>query len=280
MAAQHSSKKSSMSIWWQSVITTFIFILGFSTVFFIAGGLAGQFGSALKTHKLIINLIAGVLIIVFGILLTGIIKIPFLMQESKFHVNRKGMGFVGAYFIGLAFAAGWSPCIGPILGSVLAMAASQPNKTASIGLLLAYSAGLGLPFLITSMSVSGFLKFYSGIKKHLGVINMIAGIMLIVIGLTMAIPIFNKETGTYFTLMDMFGDWFRAVSNFDPTAGGKSLDEAHINIGSFILVFAEGVLSFFTPCVLPMVPTFLAYITGLSVQELSTLKAPEPKQVK
>lgn len=282
MSVQQPAQKSSTSIWWQSVLTTFIFILGFSTVFFIAGGLAGTFGQALKEHKMIINTVAGVLIIAFGILLTGVIKIPFLMQESKFHVNRKGMGYVGAYFIGLAFAAGWSPCIGPILGSVIAMALSQPNKLASILLLMAYSFGLGLPFLITSMSVSGFLKFYSGIKKHLGVINLVAGLLLVVVGLAMVIPIPipQSEGGGFTTPMGMFETWFRVVSDFDPTAGKQALDTEHLNFGSFLLAFLEGVLSFFTPCVLPMVPTFLAYVTGLSVQELSSLKAVDPKPAK
>ena len=265
-----------LGVWIQSVGATLLFVLGFSTVFLIIGGVAGTVGDSLKAHKFIINIVAGILIIIFGVLLTGWIRVPWLMQETKVQVHNRRFGIVSAYFIGLAFAAGWSPCIGPILGSVISMAMAQETKYAAIWLLMVYSLGLGIPFIITSMFVASFIRFYSGFRKHLGTVNLIAGLLLIVVGIAIAVPL-AKNGDQWRTGMMMFEDWFRTISKFDPTAGDQTLNAGHINFGSFMLAFFEGVLSFFTPCVLPMVPTFLAFITGLSVQELTTLSRVEKK---
>ncbi|HVP38485.1 MAG TPA: cytochrome c biogenesis protein CcdA, partial [Candidatus Saccharimonadales bacterium] len=132
------------------------FVLGFSTVFVALGASATLVGAFLKHHGALLAKVAGVVIIIFGLHMTGLVKIPFLTYEKRFHARERPISPLGAYVVGLAFAFGWTPCIGPILAGILTLAAAQHTVARGILLLSFYSLGLGLPFLLAAAAVNGF----------------------------------------------------------------------------------------------------------------------------
>ena len=179
----HSSSKD---IKRKVVLSTVAYVLGFSSIFILLGASASFLGSFVQDHIAYIRLIGGILIIILGIHLTGLIRIPTLDVEKRFHINKKPMHFLGSFVVGLAFGAGWSPCIGPLLGSILIMASGKETVLEGIALLGTYSMGLALPFIAMSFFINYMLSFLKRIKKALRYINIVAGILLILIGLTVA----------------------------------------------------------------------------------------------
>ena len=165
------------------ITSTVAFILGFSVVFVVLGASASFLGAMLDAHKALISLIGGHLIILFGLHLTGIIRIPLFEYEKRLHINQKPLHFLGSFFVGMAFGAGWTPCIGPILGSVLVLAQQKETVLQAVGLLCVYSLGMALPFLILSVAINFMLKFIQKTKKLMRYINPIAGTLLVIIGL-------------------------------------------------------------------------------------------------
>jgi len=165
------------------LISTILFILGFSLVFVSLGASATYLCNFILTNKVILRLILGIIVILFGLHLIGIFNIKFLQYEKRLHIKKKPVNILGAFFIGLAFALGWTPCIGPILGSILTLAATKETVSEGIILLTAYSLGLGLPFLLTGMAIGSFFTFFSQIKRYFKIISVISGILLIGIGL-------------------------------------------------------------------------------------------------
>ena len=159
-----------------------LFILGFSLIFISLGASATWLGQALLSRMTILYKIAGVIIIVFGLHLTGLLKIPFLYRDARFHSAGKPATAGGAFLIGLAFAFGWTPCIGPILAVILGLAASQDTVWKGVFLLALYSAGLAVPFLLTSLGINRFLKFYQRFRVHLHQVEVFSGVVLIVLG--------------------------------------------------------------------------------------------------
>ncbi|HLA38879.1 MAG TPA: cytochrome c biogenesis protein CcdA, partial [Candidatus Glassbacteria bacterium] len=159
-----------------------LFILGFSIVFISLGASATWLGQALLSRMTILYKIAGLVIIFFGLHLTGLLKIPFLYRDARFHSAGKPATAGGAFLIGLAFAFGWTPCIGPILAVILGMAASQDTVLQGVFLLALYSAGLAVPFLLTSLGINRFLKFYQRFRVHLHQVEVFSGVVLIVLG--------------------------------------------------------------------------------------------------
>src|SRR5579863_171278 len=127
------------------------FVAGLSAVFVGEGGFANSLGKLLKTHQATFSIVAGIIIIVFGLHMTGLVKIPLLYREARMDAGAPKRGLAGAFFLGLAFALGWTPCIGPILGAILAVAATRQTLAQGMFLLAIYSAGLAIPFLITSL---------------------------------------------------------------------------------------------------------------------------------
>jgi cytochrome c-type biogenesis protein len=168
------------------VINSLFFVLGFSIVFVAMGASATYIGRWFAENRLLLARVAGVVIIVFGLHTMGITPIKWLNYEKRFHANSKPLGLVGSFLIGLAFAFGWSPCIGPILAGVLAMAATQETVGQGVALLGAYSLGLGLPFIGTSLAINSFLNFFGHIKKHMRAVEIVAGVLLIAVGILVA----------------------------------------------------------------------------------------------
>ncbi len=163
--------------------TSLAFVLGFSTVFVALGAAATAVGSLLQEHKRTLGMIGGIVIIVLGLHTAGIVKIPWLLAERRANVTTRPLGLLGAYVVGLAFAFGWTPCIGPILGAILLYASQQETVGQGVILLAAYSAGLGIPFLLSALAVNWFFKASSGLRRSMRAVEIASGVLLIGIGL-------------------------------------------------------------------------------------------------
>ncbi|MEA1900861.1 MAG: cytochrome c biogenesis protein CcdA [Thermodesulfobacteriota bacterium] len=164
-------------------LSTVSYVLGFSFVFVLMGASASLFGNIIYKYSNFIRITGGILIIIFGMHLIGLIRIRQLYHDKRIHIVKKPLHFLGPFLIGMAFAAGWSPCIGPLLGSILVLASNQENVWQGVMLLVAYSAGLAMPFVLVSIFVNFMLKFIKKASKILNYVNIFAGIFLILIGL-------------------------------------------------------------------------------------------------
>ena len=161
------------------------FILGFTLVFVAMGALAGTLGSFLKSHQTAVNIVSGLLVIFFGLSFLGVFRLSFF-QGSRFRVDGEHMGFFSALIFGLIFSLGWTPCVGAFLGSALALASQQGHVVQGMVMLLAYSLGLGVPFLLSALLIDKLKSTFDWVKRHYTVINRISGGLLIAIGLLMA----------------------------------------------------------------------------------------------
>jgi cytochrome c-type biogenesis protein len=164
------------------LLTSVFFVIGFSLVFIGLGATASALGQFLMDRLRILGQIAGVLIIIFGLHMMGVFRIGWLYSEKRVHVGRKPTGLVGAMLVGVAFAFGWTPCIGPILAGILAIAAAQETVMQGVTLLAVYSAGLGVPFLLTALAIDRFFEAFAKIRRHYRTIEIVSGALLIVIG--------------------------------------------------------------------------------------------------
>src|SRR5262245_35225107 len=167
----------------QVLIASLAFVLGFSVVFVALGASATAIGRFLFDKLPLLAKIAGAVVIIFGLHTMGVFRLGFLEREKRVHADRKPAGPFGAFLVGIAFAFGWTPCIGPILAGIIAIAASKNTVSQGVLLLAVYSAGLGIPFLLTSMALSRFFSFTSKIRKHYHTIEMVSGALLVTIGL-------------------------------------------------------------------------------------------------
>ncbi|MDY6832936.1 MAG: cytochrome c biogenesis protein CcdA [Thermodesulfobacteriota bacterium] len=167
------------------IFSTIAYVLGFSAVFILLGASAFFLGSLINQHLGVLRVIGGVVIVVLGIHMTGVITIPGLQSEKRVHVRQRSMSLAGAFLVGALFAAGWTPCIGPILGSILIVAGSQETALRGMLLLSAYSAGLALPFLLLSFFINALISFIRRTSRVIKYINIVAGVLLIGIGIVL-----------------------------------------------------------------------------------------------
>jgi cytochrome c-type biogenesis protein len=179
------------------------FIIGFSIVFITLGAISTEVGQFLAQYKSLLARIAGVVIILFGLHLTGIFQIKALLADTRLHTLKGGSSPWGAFVIGFAFAFGWTPCVGPILAVVLGFAATQDTVWKGIVLLAIYSAGLAVPFLLTSLGIERFLKFYNRFKFHMHAVEVASGGLLIALGILLVMGKFNLIAG-YFSFLNRF----------------------------------------------------------------------------
>ncbi len=184
LKAEHPSHKVRQ----QTILHSLSFIAGFTVVFVLLGASATFLGGFLQEHMNILRKTGGVMIVLFGIHVTGVFDLGILLGEKRLTIHRKPAGYMGSFIIGLAFAAGWTPCIGPILASILIVAATEGKVYHGMALLLVYSLGLGTPFFLSSLALHRFLIFFNRYKKHIRVMEFVTGVFLIVIG----IMIFNN----------------------------------------------------------------------------------------
>jgi len=164
------------------IVSSLLFIAGFSIIFVGMGATATTFGKLISSHIIILRKIAGIIIVIFGLHIAGWLKLSFLYSEKKFH-TKISPGLFGSFIMGLAFAFGWTPCVGPILAGILTYAATQQTLTKGIQLLSAYSLGLGVPFFLTGIATASFLKLFRRVKKYSRLIEIISGVFLIIIGI-------------------------------------------------------------------------------------------------
>lgn len=164
------------------LLNSLMFIIGFSAVFIALGAVATGIGQFMNIYRRQLMQVAGVVIIIFGLHLIGVFQIKALLADKRLHEVKSKGGALGAFIIGFAFAFGWTPCIGPILAGVLLIAGSQDTVIKGILLLAVYSAGLAVPFLLTSLGIERFLAFYSRFRRHLHTVEVVSGVFLVVVG--------------------------------------------------------------------------------------------------
>ena len=172
----------SQSVRRRTLFHSLFFILGFTLVFVALGASATYVGAFFQENQVIIRRVGGVIVILLGIHITGVIKLKLLEREKRFEFTDKPIGYLGSVLVGIAFAAGWTPCIGPILASILLYASTSDNVGGGIILLVAYSLGLGVPFLVSALAFNSFLTYFSKFNRYLRIVSIISGIFLIVIG--------------------------------------------------------------------------------------------------
>jgi len=166
-----------------TLVHSLLFVAGFSLIFILLGASASFLGVFLKHYEDWIARIGGVVIIILGLHLVGIFRITPLLRERRVHVNDKPAGYLGTLGVGAAFGAGWTPCIGPVLGAILTLAGTQDTVWAGVGLLSVYSLGLAIPFLLSALALDAFLKGFSRFRTLLPIVEKVSGVMLIVLGL-------------------------------------------------------------------------------------------------
>jgi cytochrome c-type biogenesis protein len=164
------------------LLHSIMFILGFTLVFVCLGAAATSVGHMMKIYKKQLTWVAGVVIVIFGLHLTGLLKIKALYADKRLHNAGSGKSPLGAFVVGFAFAFGWTPCIGPILSLILTAAGDAETVSKGVGLLFVYSLGLAVPFLLTSIGIDRFLVFYGKFRRHLQAVEVGSGVLLIVFG--------------------------------------------------------------------------------------------------
>jgi cytochrome c-type biogenesis protein len=184
----------------EAILAAFLFVLGFSTVFVALGASASVIGALLRAYSGELAIIAGIAIIVMGLHFLGLTPIAWLMREQRFEVA-KPVGLWGAYLMGLAFALGWTPCIGPILAAILAVAASEATVLKGAGMLAVYSLGLGIPFMIAALGAEAFAAFLARFRAHLGLVEKTMGGLLVVTGVAFLTGTVNELS---YWLLDTF----------------------------------------------------------------------------
>jgi cytochrome c-type biogenesis protein len=185
---------------WATACHSLLFIMGFSTVFILMGASATYLGQLLTRYQYWIMKAGGVLIIILGIYFTGLINLPFLQMERRFELRKKPLGYVGSFLVGIIFAAGWTPCVGPILSTILLYASTSKSFTTGVVLLAFYSMGLGVPFFLSSLAINSFLSAFERIKRYMRVITIVSGLFLIGMGILLLTDTF-QEINTYLNLL-------------------------------------------------------------------------------
>jgi cytochrome c-type biogenesis protein len=195
----------SRQIRWTTLKNSILFILGFSTVFILFGASATAAGQLLLTYQEVVRKVGGVLVVLFGFYILGILRLPFLMMEKRIHFRGKPGGDFGTFLVGVAFAAGWTPCVGPILGSILLYASTTESVFQGVGLLTFYSLGLGLPLFAVSLGLNAFLNHFKRLRSYMRTVSLVSGLFLIVVG----VMIFTNSFATLTALLTQYGiGWY------------------------------------------------------------------------
>lgn len=186
------------------VLTAIVFVAGFASVFVALGASASFIGSFVTRHLTVLGYVAGVIIILLGLHFLGVLRIGLLYREARFQGPAKPIGFLGAYVIGLAFAFGWTPCVGPVLAAILLYAGSEAEVLRGSALLFAYSLGIGLPFILAALFAGPFMKLMQRFRAHMGKVEKVMGIMLIITGILFL-------TNSMSTIAYLMLDWFPSL---------------------------------------------------------------------
>jgi cytochrome c-type biogenesis protein len=178
-----------------ALLHALLFVAGFSLVFVLLGASATALGGALKYYQAWIARVGGVLVILFGLVCLGVVKAGVLDQDRRLQLQHKPVGYLGSALVGVAFGAGWTPCIGPVLGAILSLAATSDSVSRGMLLLGVYSAGLAVPFLLAAVAVESFLEWFQRFRRFLPWVMRVSGVLLILVGLLMATGQFTRLAG-------------------------------------------------------------------------------------
>ncbi len=176
----------------QATRSALAFVLGFSVVFVALGASASAIGQLFADYVDLLSYVAGAVIIVMGLHFLGAFRLAFLYREARIHLDRKPVGLLGSFVIGLTFAFGWTPCVGPVLAAILFVAGSEDTVVKGAGLLSVYAMGIGVPFLLAALFASQFVQMMSRFRRHLGLVEKISGVLLVVTGLLIMTGSMNR----------------------------------------------------------------------------------------
>jgi cytochrome c-type biogenesis protein len=180
---QLTSEKDRKRVRFLTITNSLAFVAGFSAVFISLGASSSFFGQLLYRYQEWIRIVGGILVIIFGLFISGIIKLDLFLKEKRLHLHGKPAGYLGSFLVGMTFAAAWSPCIGPILGTILLYAASEGSTSYGLKLLSVYSLGLGLPFFLSSLALNTFLSYSKVLYRFMRIIMLLSGLLLIIFGI-------------------------------------------------------------------------------------------------
>jgi cytochrome c-type biogenesis protein len=178
-----------------ALVHALLFVLGFSLIFLALGASATLIGRLLVTYRVWISRVGGLLVLAFGLYLLGVFKVGAFSRERRIHITDKPLGYLGTVIVGIAFGAGWTPCIGPILGSILTYAATQGSVSRGVVLLGAYSLGLAVPFVLAAVAIERFLQAFDAIKRHMVWVTRVSGLLLVAVALLMITDYMSVLTG-------------------------------------------------------------------------------------
>ena len=178
-----------------ALLHAILFVAGFSLIFILLGASATALGRALNQYQVWITRVGGVLIIGFGLVCLGVVRADFLMRERRVQMEEKPVGYLGSMLVGMAFAAGWTPCIGPVLGAILGLAATSSDLARGTLLLVAYSAGLAVPFLLAALALESFLGWFQRFRRYLPWVMRVSGALLVFVGILMVTGEFTRLAG-------------------------------------------------------------------------------------
>jgi cytochrome c-type biogenesis protein len=240
---------------WQVTLHAAAFLLGVSMVFISLGVLGGFIGNILFDFGEILRLVAGVFLLLFGLLMLRLIPLPFLQRDLRAHLSHKPAGYAGSTLVGLAFGAGWTPCIGPVLASIITIASARGSALQGGILLAVYSLGFALPFLLAAQALPAIRR----ISRYTGIIKKAGGVLLILVGLVLLSNTLTRISPYLASL----GSLESLLGNGILVLPGDSVPAA-----LYPLALLAGTLSFLSPCVLPILPSFMAYLTGINADSL------------
>ena len=237
----------------QTFLHALAFVLGFSMVFVALGASVALVGYAFHRYVVWLQRIGGLLIIIFGLSTMGLIKLPFLYVDRRVQMRAKPrLGYLSSVLMGVFFSAGWIPCVGPVLAAIYLLASNTQTAGEGAMLLAAYSLGLGVPFLVTGAAFSTMTSLLRRMNRYLNVVSVVTGLFLVAIGALLLLDQFQLLTG-----------WF--TQRFGAGLAAAELSGDSSGVITLPLAFVAGLLSFLSPCVLPLIPGYLGYLSGAVV---------------
>ena len=256
------------------------FVLGFSAVFVVLGAAVTAVGQLLYDLRSWLALIGGIIVVIFGLATAGWINIPFLEYDTRYQGSGgHDLGYLSSFLMGVFFSAGWTPCVGPTLGAILTLGMSESTVGQGVFLLIGYSLGLGIPFLLTGLAVDRATALLRRARRYMPAIKMTTAVLLIAIGallLVDALPRIILQVGEWFGAdwAFSFPAWVPSIQALSRWAlsRGLFLDVSSSSAAitpTFFVALLAGLLSFLSPCVLPLVPAYIGYLSGRAVNQLT-----------
>jgi cytochrome c-type biogenesis protein len=256
------------------------FVLGFSAVFVTLGAAVTAVGQLLYDMRSWLALIGGVVVVVLGLATAGWLNLPFLEYDTRYQgLAGRDLGYLSSFLMGVFFSAGWTPCVGPTLGAILTLGLNESTVGQGVILLVSYSLGLGIPFLLTGLAVDRATTLLRRARQYMPAIKVTTAVLLIVVGVLLlvdSLPQVTPQVGDWLGV-----NWMLSLPSWVPSLQGLSqwalsrglyLDVAEGGAAiapTLLVAFSAGLLSFLSPCVLPLVPAYIGYLGGRAVNQVA-----------